>query len=434
MRLFRGVLTVLMVAGAGSVVSAGPANADPPPSPPVVEKDFQPATAQLNQTVTLQLIAENTQNAITTLTGVTVTDTLPAGLVATPDSGTFCGGSYAITPSAITLTNLTLPPDRACAFDIEVHGTTLGPKVNTTSAPTSNEGGTGTPATATLVVGSPPTITKAFGTPAINVGASTSLTFTLANPNAADLTGAAFSDNLPAGLVVASPNGASNTCGGTVTAVPGGSSIGLAGGTIPASANCTVTANVTGTTTGTKANTTSTVTTAEQLTGAAATASLDVLAVLPPTLTKAFSPSTVAVGGTTTLTLTLTNPNPSVAVGLVTFNDFMPSGLQLVNASATTNCNGSLSVTPSILVLANATLPAGSTCTVQAPVTASTSGVKNNVTSSVQSSTGTGSPATATLTVTSVTGPGPGGSPLAEFLAGLRQALREFLRGALPGR
>jgi hypothetical protein len=60
--------------------------------------------------------------------------------------------------------------------------------------------------------------------------------------------------------------------------------------------------------------------------------------------------------------------------------------------------------------------------------------VKNNVTSSVQSSTGTGSAATATVTVTSVTGPGPGGSPLAEFLAGLRQALRDFLRGVLPAR
>src|SRR5262245_38434838 len=122
MRLFRGVLTVLLVAGAGLVVSAGPASADPA-SPPVVNKDFQPATAQLNQTVTLQISVENTQNAVTTLTGVTVTDTLPAGLVATPDSGTFCGGTYAATPSAISLTNLTLRPDIACVFDFEVHGT-----------------------------------------------------------------------------------------------------------------------------------------------------------------------------------------------------------------------------------------------------------------------------------------------------------------------
>jgi hypothetical protein len=62
--------------------------------------------------------------------------------------------------------------------------------------------------------------------------------------------------------------------------------------------------------------------------------------------------------------------------------------------------------------------------------------VKNNVTSSVTSSTGTGSAATATVTVTSATvpGPGDGSDRLADLLSRLRRAVREFIRGALTGR
>jgi uncharacterized repeat protein (TIGR01451 family) len=435
MKLIRCVLVVLCVAAVG-VVPAVPAEAGGASGaqPPVVTKDFQPSSLPLGGIGLVVIEIENTQNAITTLTGVTVSDTLPPGVVViTPESGTFCGGTYAALGTTISLTNMTLQPDIACAFPFEIQATTLGPKVNTTSAPTSNEGGTGSPATATLTVGSPPTFAKAFGTSPITVGSTTTLTFTLTNPNAAPLTGAGFTDPLEAGLV-ASPNGLANTCGGTATA--GSGSIALSGGTIPASSSCTLTVNVTGTTTGTKVNTTSQLATSEGLTGSAATASLVVLPVQPPTLTKAFSPSTVAVGATTTLNFTLTNPNPSLAVGLATFSDFMPSGLQLVNGSATSNCDGTLSVTPSVLVLANATLPAGGTCTIQAPVTATSSGVKNNVTSSVTSSTGTGSAATATVTVTSATvpGPGDGSDRLADLLSRLRRAVREFIRGALIGR
>ena len=52
----------------------------------------------------------------------------------------------------------------------------------------------------------PPTIEKAFGTDPILAGGTSLLTFTIANPNPSDgLSGVAFSDTYPAGLVHVSP-------------------------------------------------------------------------------------------------------------------------------------------------------------------------------------------------------------------------------------
>ena len=91
------------------------------------------------------------------------------------------------------------------------------------------------PAGAFAVV-APPTLSAAFGAEEIGVGESTALTFTITNPaaNTVPLTGVALENTLPAGLVIASPNGLSGSCGaGTITAGPGSQSVSLVGGTIP---------------------------------------------------------------------------------------------------------------------------------------------------------------------------------------------------------
>jgi hypothetical protein len=132
----------------------------------------------------------------------------------------------------------------------------------------------------------PPVISKAFGGASIPLNGTTLLTFTITNPsaNTVGLTGVAFSDNLPAGLVVATPNGLANSCGGTVTAVAGSGSISLTGGTIATNSNCTLGVNVTGTTSGNFINTTGAVTSTNGGTGSTATASVYV-AMGVPTLT-----------------------------------------------------------------------------------------------------------------------------------------------------
>ena len=103
----------------------------------------------------------------------------------------------------------------------------------------------------------PPVITKLFGATSVAVGTTTSLTFTITNPNAsAILTGIAFSDTLPSGLSVASPNGLTGSCGtGTITAVAGSKSVSLSGAALAGGVSCTFSVNVTGTQPGQQTNT-----------------------------------------------------------------------------------------------------------------------------------------------------------------------------------
>ncbi len=113
---------------------------------------------------------------------------------------------------------------------------------------------------------------------------TTSLTFTIANPNAAAaLTGVGFTDTFPAGLVVAMRNGLAGSCGGgTITATAGSGAVSLTGATLAASASCAFSANVTGNAVGMINNTTGAVTSIEGGTGGTASASLAVVAVVQP--------------------------------------------------------------------------------------------------------------------------------------------------------
>jgi hypothetical protein len=253
-------------------------------APPTIAKAFGTANLNAGGTTTLSFTLTNS-NAATSLTGVGFTDTLPGGLVvATPNGLTGSCGGGTITATAgsntISLAGATLAAGASCTFAVNVTGTTAGTKNNTTSNVTSVEAGNGNVATASLTVAAPvpPTIAKAFGATTLTANATTTLTFTLTNPNAAaTLTGVGFTDPLPAGLVVATPNGLTGSCGGgTITATAGSSTISLAGATLAGGATCTFAVNVTATAAGTKVNTTSAVTSTEAGPGNAATASVTI--------------------------------------------------------------------------------------------------------------------------------------------------------------
>jgi arabinogalactan endo-1,4-beta-galactosidase len=122
----------------------------------------------------------------------------------------------------------------------------------------------------------PPAISKAFGAASVALNGTTSLTFNLSNPNtAASLSGIGFTDTLPSGQVISTPNGLTGNCGGgTITASAGSSSVTLSGATLTVSASCTFAVNVTGTTSGMQKNTTGAVTSNEAGSGGTASASL----------------------------------------------------------------------------------------------------------------------------------------------------------------
>jgi arabinogalactan endo-1,4-beta-galactosidase len=125
----------------------------------------------------------------------------------------------------------------------------------------------------------PPSIAKAFGAASIALNGSTTLTFTLSNPNAAiSLSGIGFTDTLPAGLAVSTPNGLTGNCGdGAITAAAGSNSVGLSGASLAAGAACTFAVNVVGATAGAQNNVTSAVTSTEAGNGGTASAQITVV-------------------------------------------------------------------------------------------------------------------------------------------------------------
>jgi uncharacterized repeat protein (TIGR01451 family) len=124
-----------------------------------------------------------------------------------------------------------------------------------------------------------------------------------------------------------------------------------------------------------------------------------------PTISKTFGAASIAMGATTTLSFTVTNAGGATLTG-VSFTDNFPAGLIVGTpagitgfctngSSAVVNANAGAGVTS----LLSGTLVANSLCTFTINVTATTGGVKDNVTTPVASSAGAGGTASASLNV-----------------------------------
>lgn len=107
-----------------------------------------------------------------------------------------------------------------------------------------------TPNPSPSIVGLPPgplaapTFTKSFSPSTTSVGVPVTLSFTITNNSGIQLTGLSFTDSLPAGLLVANPPNLTNTCGGTLGAIPGTRIINLSGGVLAAGATCEVNVSI----------------------------------------------------------------------------------------------------------------------------------------------------------------------------------------------
>jgi hypothetical protein len=222
-------------------------------------------------------------------------------------------------------------------------------------------------------------------------------------------TGLAFTDALPAGVVVAPAPDAATTCtGGTLTAVAGTGVISYTGGSVAAGASCTVSADVTSAAAGSYLNTSGELTSSLGTSGTAS----DTLGVVGGelALSKTFSSDPVLPGGAVDIELTLVT-GAAFGVSDVAFTDDLDAalpGLAAVALPADGFCGpGSQLTGAGVLTLTGASLAAGSSCTFTATLGVPADAVVGGYTNTTSTVTGvrdgglptTAGPATAPLEV-----------------------------------
>ncbi|MBS0556663.1 MAG: hypothetical protein JSR27_04535, partial [Proteobacteria bacterium] len=320
-------------------------SATPPPATVVITAGnitlakSAPASIALNTPFAYTIGLGNSSSAATGTTA-TVTDVLPAGVIAssvlvgTGVSAVNCG-SLPSAPGATLTCTLTLSPALAgnapngtAVFTINATATAYGSVTNYAavdptgggSPPAPGPGCTPTAScgSATTVIIAPPTITKSFTPTSIGVNGTSTLTLVINNPNPTQsLSGVAFSDPFPGGMSVANPASVSNTCGGTFAPNPGDTALSFSGGALAAGGSCTITVAVTDGIVGTAANTTGAISSTEGGTGAPSnTATLTVTA---PKLTVAKTgPATATVGTAYNYVITVTNTGTAATTAATT--------------------------------------------------------------------------------------------------------------------
>jgi uncharacterized repeat protein (TIGR01451 family) len=178
---------------------------------------------------------------------------------------------------------------------------------------------------------SPPTIAKSFSAATVGLNSSVTLTFTLTNPNpATDLTGVSFSDDMPAGLLIANPDSLGGTCDTSVVTLSP-TNISLVGTVLLANSSCTLSIDVLATAAGDQINTTGAATSVEGGTGGTATATVSVL-VPDLTITNTHTGNFVRPQTGATYTITISNSGADTSA-LITVNDNLPAGLTATDLS-----------------------------------------------------------------------------------------------------
>ncbi len=337
---------------------------------PGFAKVFAPNSILVTGVSTLTLTIDNTGSTLAAA-ALDFADTLPAGVVvATPgNAATTCtGGTLTATDGsgAIAYTGGSVAAGASCTVQADVTSVAAGMHVNTTGDLTSSLGNSGT-ATDTLTVNFLPlAFSKTFAPTVIQTGEVSLLTLTIDNTaNPVAVPNVAFTDPLPAGVVIATPANASTTCtGGTLSAPAGGATISYSGGTVPAGTTCTVGVDVTGTTAGSQVNTTGDLT-SDAGTTAPATATLTVIEDL--VFTKAFPSNPVLPAGFLDLEYTITNTSVLAAINGMTFMDDFDAtlpGLVAIGLPAMDVCGAGSSISGTGLVtFSDGSLPPGGSCT-----------------------------------------------------------------------
>ncbi len=215
---------------------------------PAISKAFAPGSLFVGQNSTVTVSVDNS-TATQALSGISVIDNLPPELVvATPaNASTTCAGGTLSAPDGSTAVNYSggsLAAGASCTISFDVTAVASGDVVNSASL-ASNAGNSGN-ASANLRVNPLPTLAKAFNPAFVLVGDVSQVVLTVDNSGSTlPVTGLALTDNLPDGMRVATPNGASHSCGaGTLNASSGAVSVDFSGGDVAANSTCTISFDV----------------------------------------------------------------------------------------------------------------------------------------------------------------------------------------------
>ncbi|GGF68919.1 Calx-beta domain-containing protein [Mameliella alba] len=390
----------------GGIATSLPASADLDVQPaPTFAKSFAPDTVFVSQASTLTFTIDNSASTLAA-SSLDFTDNLPAGLVvaATPNASTTCtGGTLTATGGSgtITYTGGTVSAGATCTVSVDVAPTTAGAHVNTSGDLTSSSGNSG-PASDTLTAEPQPLFDKSFAASAIALSQTTTMTLTIDNSGASlAATGLDVTDNLPAGMLVAVPANAATTCtGGTLTATQGTGTVSYSGGTVAGGATCTVTVDVLATAVGSVANVTGDLTSSA---GNSGNAGANLTIVPQPGFDKEFTPGLIADGFSTTLVFEIDNSQSILAATALDFTDNLPAGTEVAaTPNASTTCTGgTITATggSGTISYTGGTVAASSICTVQVDVTATTTGLLNNISGDLTSSLGNSGSASDALAV-----------------------------------
>lgn len=376
-----------------------------------VGKMFEPPVVSPTEPSRLRITIYNTQSE--GLTGLSLTDTFPAGLVTAADPAGFsdCGGGAVVTfptTGSVQMTGgsingATDGEAATCVIEADVVSAIEGTYLNAIPANSLLANGNPVPhpgANATLEVRERLIVNKAFddltldvgdpngfttGTASRLPGVAAPLTIRIENPNTIALTEVRFVDELPDGLTLAPTPALATTCtGGAVDGVAFGREIRLTGATLDAAAVCTVTANVVSNIPGIYTNEIAVgdVTSFEGIDNNPLTQA-QLIVITPPGITKDIAPPVIAPGVPATLTLALENDNDlayTLAAPLVDNLPGSPGQMTVADPSVvTTTCPGGTGIVTavanasSISIANGASVPPGG-CVVTVEVTAATPG------------------------------------------------------------
>ena len=153
-----------------------------------------------------------------------------------------------------------------------------------------------------------------------------------------------------------------------------------------------------------------------------------------PQLDKSFSPTSLGVGGVTTLTFTITNTSELGAKNGWSFTDTLPAGLTVASADIATNCPAGVLTAPvgATAISLSGNLTAGlASCTATVPVRSTTAGTYTNDASNITSSVGLNPPGSTSVTYN--TQPSFGACNATMYLGqGVPSGLFEFDTGSNP--